>query len=81
MEMLVQDHITIKSNVCGGQPTIRGMRIRVADVLELLAGGMSVGDVLEDYPYLEATDIQACLLYAAQTAKHEEIPLKQDAVP
>ena len=80
METLIQDRITVKSDVCGGQPTIRGMRIRVADVLEMLAGGMSVGEMLEDYPYLEEADIQACLLYAAQTAKHEEVKLKRDNV-
>lgn len=78
MGHLVQERITIVPGLCGGQPTIRGMRIRVADVLEMLAGGMSTEAILHDFPYLEKTDIQACLEYAASTARHEEIALKRD---
>jgi len=62
--------------VCGGRPTIRGMRITVADVLEMLAGSMTADEILTDYPYLEKSDIQACLEYAAQAAKHEERVLR-----
>lgn len=62
--------ITFNPNQCGGRPCIRGMRIRVKDVLDLLAGGASVPEILEDYPYLEAADIQACLEYAAGEADH-----------
>ena len=51
---------------CGGRPCIRGQRIRVIDVLELLAAGESQEQILEDYPYLETEDIKASLLYAAQ---------------
>ncbi len=80
MDTLIQHRITVKSDLCGGQPTIRGMRIRVADVLEMLAGGMSVSEILNDYAYLEKLDIQACLQYAAQTAKHEEVSLKPDSL-
>jgi uncharacterized protein (DUF433 family) len=58
--------ITIQPGICGGQPTVRGMRITVANVLELLAGGMTAEEILEDYPYLEAEDIQACLEYASR---------------
>jgi len=46
----------------------------------MLAGGMTTNEILTDYPYLEALDVQACLQYAAQTAKHEEVPLKRDSV-
>jgi uncharacterized protein (DUF433 family) len=53
--------ITIIPGVCGGRPTIRGLRITVADVLDLLAGGMTVEEILTDYPYLEPEDITACL--------------------
>jgi uncharacterized protein (DUF433 family) len=67
--------ITIQPGVCGGQPTIRGMRITVANILELLAGGMTTEEILADYPYLEAEDIQACLEYASQLASHRQIVL------
>ena len=50
-----------------GQPTLRGMRVTVKDVLELLAAGMSIDDILADYPYLEREDILAALAYAAET--------------
>jgi uncharacterized protein (DUF433 family) len=49
------------------------MRITVANVLELLAGGMTPDEILEDYPYLEAEDIQACLGYASHLASHRQI--------
>lgn len=62
--------ITIKAEQCHGQPCIRGMRIRVSDVLGMLAGGMSEAEILADYPYLEADDIRACLAYAAQELDH-----------
>jgi uncharacterized protein (DUF433 family) len=60
------DRITIESSKCGGKPCIRGIRIRVSDVLGLLANGMTPEQVLEQYPYLEPDDIPACLAYAAQ---------------
>ncbi len=61
----MHDRITIIPGVCGGRPTIRGMRIRVVDVLEMLAGGMTAAEILADFPYLEAEDIKACLDVAA----------------
>ncbi|MEZ5327012.1 MAG: DUF433 domain-containing protein [Verrucomicrobiales bacterium] len=64
------DRITFNQNQCGGRPCIRGMRIRVKDVLELLAAGVAQQEILEDYPYLEAEDIAACLLFAASEADH-----------
>ena len=57
--------ITFNPNQCGGRPCIRGMRIRVKDVLDLLAAGVSHAEIIEDYPYLEFEDISACLEYAA----------------
>lgn len=51
---------------CGGRPCIRGMRIRVSDILEMLAENVSVTEILADFPDLEAEDIQACLLFAAR---------------
>jgi uncharacterized protein (DUF433 family) len=65
--------ITIVPGVCGGKPTIRGMRFTAANLLELLAGGMTEKEILEDYPYLEAEDIHACLVYAARLASHTPI--------
>ena len=62
--------ITFNPNQCGGRPCIRGMRIRVKDVLDLLAAGVPEKEILEDYPYLEAGDIAACLEYAAAEADH-----------
>ncbi len=59
----MNDHprITIDPNVCGGKPCIRGMRIRVSDILGMLAAGASQAEILEDYPYLEPADIAAAL--------------------
>jgi uncharacterized protein (DUF433 family) len=64
------DRITINPNQCGGRPCIRGMRIRVTDVLDLLAAGQSQAEILEAYPYLEAEDIAASLQYAARRLNH-----------
>lgn len=65
--------ITIKKGLCGGRPTIRGMRIRVQDVLDLLAAGASREEILEDYPKLEDADITAALQYAARSLDHAVI--------
>lgn len=59
------DRITSDPEIMGGRPCIRGMRIRVADVLEMLAGGSSQDEILEDFPYLERDDIAAALEFAA----------------
>ena len=60
--------ITHNPKQCGGRPCIRGLRIRVRDVLEMLAGGASRADILRDFPRLEDDDITAALLYAARDA-------------
>ncbi|MGB2926643.1 MAG: DUF433 domain-containing protein [Limnothrix sp.] len=59
------DRITVNSNVCLGQPTIRGMRITVGFVLKLLASQLSIPEILESYPELEEEDIRQALNYAA----------------
>lgn len=64
------ERITFNADQCGGRPCIRGMRIRVKDVLDLLAARVPEEEILEDYPYLEAEDIAACLEYAATEADH-----------
>lgn len=59
--MSLLSRITINPAQCGGRPCIRGMRIRVKDVLDLLAAGVSPATILHDYPYLEKEDIQVAL--------------------
>lgn len=63
--MTYQGIITIEPGKRGGQPTIRGMRIAVADVLGWLAAGMTHEEIVADYPELTEDDIRACLAYAA----------------
>ncbi|HXE55296.1 MAG TPA: DUF433 domain-containing protein [Tepidisphaeraceae bacterium] len=62
--------ITIEPGKCGGKPCIRGMRMRVVDVLELLGAGASFDEILADYPFLEREDILAALTYAAHQTDH-----------
>lgn len=62
--------ITVEEGKCGGRPCIRGLRIRVSDILELLASGASFDEVLADYPFLERDDIAAAIEYAAHQADH-----------
>ena len=62
--------ITINPKQCGGRPCIRGMRIRVADVLDLFAAGLSAEQILAEMPDLEADDIKAALLYASRKLDH-----------
>ncbi len=64
------NRITVDLEQCSGRPCIRGMRIRVKDVLEMLAGGASETQILEDFPDLEAADIRACLQYASAQVNH-----------
>ena len=65
-----QERITFDPDVCGGRPCIRGMRIRVGDVLDMLASGMGRDEILGQYPYLESEDIAACLRYASRWLDH-----------
>ncbi|MDT7855262.1 DUF433 domain-containing protein [Rubrivirga sp. S365] len=58
--------ITIDPEQCGGRPCIRGMRVRVSDVLDLLAAGLSPDEVVEELPYLERADVEASLKYASE---------------
>lgn len=64
------ERITVESGKCGGRPCIRGYRMRVTDVLELLAAGASHQEILEDYRFLEPDDITAAITYAARQADH-----------
>ena len=69
--------ITINPNVCFGKPCIRGYRIWVSLILDLLAGGMTVKEILDDYPFLDETDIRACIAYGAEMARERyvDVPL------
>ena len=65
-----RERITVNPNQCGGRPCIRGMRIRVKDILDMLAAGVGEQEILADFPYLERADIQAALEYAAAQSDH-----------
>lgn len=64
------DRITINANQCGGRPCIRGMRIRVKDVLDMLAEGASQQEILADFPDLQPDDIRASIAFAARYLDH-----------
>jgi uncharacterized protein (DUF433 family) len=66
----VMNRITFDPELCGGRPCVRGMRIRVKDVLDLLAAGENEETILADFPYLEREDIRACLAFAASEVDH-----------
>ena len=67
--------ITINPEQCGGRPRLRGLRMRVSDVLDLLAAGAGPEEILQDYPYLEPEDIAASLEYAARQLDHTVLPV------
>ena len=62
--------ITVEEGKCGGRPRIRGFRIRVSDVLELLSSGASIDEIPADYPFLERENVLAAIEYAAHQADH-----------
>ena len=68
--MNLLERITVEPDKCGGRPCIRGLRIRVKDILEMLADGASPEGIVRDFPDLEADDIRAALLYAAGGSDH-----------
>ena len=65
--------ITVNPKQCGGRPCIRGMRIRVSDVLDLSAAGLSAEKILDELPDLEADDVKACMIYARRRIDHPMI--------
>jgi uncharacterized protein (DUF433 family) len=67
------NRITIDPNICHGKPTIRGLRYPVDNMLELLASGMTIEELLEDYPDLEKEDFLACIQYAAKLTQIKSI--------
>src|SRR3989442_14024584 len=68
--MNLLERITVEPGKCGGRPCIRGLRIRVTDILGMLAEDVSNEEILRDFPYLEPDDIKAALRYAARQADH-----------
>lgn len=68
--------ITLEPGKCGGRPCIRGMRIRVQDILDMLAADTSEEAILRDYPYLEHDDIRAAVAYAAAYLNHSIVPAR-----
>lgn len=66
----ITNRITVNPKQCGGRPCIRGMRIRVIDILDLLANGLSVDEILEEFPKLEREDVFAAIKYARGRVDH-----------
>jgi uncharacterized protein (DUF433 family) len=65
LERIATDH-----RICGGRPTVRGTRIRVSNVLEMLGSGMTVPEIIGDYPELSELDVRAVAIYAARALSH-----------
>jgi uncharacterized protein (DUF433 family) len=64
------DRITVNPKQCGGRACVRGMRIRVVDVLDLFAAGLDAAQILDEMPDLESDDLKACLVYARRRIDH-----------
>ena len=69
------DRITVDPAICHGKPTVRGLRYPVQSLLELLASGMTIDEILDDYPDLEREDLLAALEFGARTAGNRHVPL------
>jgi uncharacterized protein (DUF433 family) len=66
----LDERITVDPEQCGGRPCVRGMRIRVSDVLDLLAAGLTPAQIVEELPDLESADVAACLRFASRRLNH-----------
>jgi uncharacterized protein (DUF433 family) len=62
--------ISVTPDVCGGRPCVTGTRMRVRDILDMLAGGTTEAEIVADFPYITAEDVRACLTYAATQSDH-----------
>jgi uncharacterized protein (DUF433 family) len=69
------ERISINPKQCGGRPCIRGLRIRVSDILDLFASGLTAEEILQELPDLEMEDIKAALKYAARSFDHPILPI------
>ncbi len=70
MNLLLLERITLEAGKCGGRPCIRGKRMRVCDLLELLSSGATIDEIIADHPTLERDDILAAIAYAAVQTSH-----------
>ena len=77
----LSERITINPEQCGGRPCVRGMRVRVTDVIELFAAGLTAEQVLKELPDLEPEDLQACLLFAARKLDHIKVVKEGQSSP
>ena len=80
MEREIAPRITADPEKCGGRPCVRGMRIRVTDVIDLMAHGLSASEVLEELPDLEPEDITACLKFVSGLADFEKTVIPETAL-
>jgi uncharacterized protein (DUF433 family) len=76
---VVFERITTDPDVMGGLPCIRGLRVPVATVVAMVAEGMSVAEIIDDFPYLKPEDIAEALRYAAEAVRERELPLRHPA--
>jgi uncharacterized protein (DUF433 family) len=72
---MMLDRITFDPNIMGGRACIRGIRITVSQIVNLVANGMTISEIIRDYPYLEEKDIRQALRYAAQLTEEEIHPI------
>lgn len=70
---MVEERITVDSDILAGKPIINGTRISVEFIMELLSSGMNPDDILEEYPHLEREDLTAAFRYATQSLRHEKV--------
>ena len=73
------ERITTNPDVVGGLPCIRGLRMPIATVVAIVADGMSVAEIIDDFPYLTAEDVAEALRYAAEAVRERELPLRHPA--
>ncbi len=76
----ILERVSINPQVCGGKPCIRGTRIWVSMILDLLADGMTEAELLAEYPVLAPDDVRAAIAYGAEAAREQIIPVTSDAV-
>ena len=76
---MVFERITADPDVMAGLPCIRGLRMPVATVVAMVADGMSVAEIIEDFPYLTPEDVAEALRYAAEAVRERELPLRRPA--
>ena len=75
------NRITINPNICFGKPTIRGTRIWVSLILDMLADGMTIEEVVEEYPHLTTDDIRAAIAYGAEMSRERYVDIPVEPVP